>query len=200
MSETPLSRAAIVDAAIAVLNDVGLEQVSLRKVAERLGVKAPSLYWYVEDKAALHALMSETVFRSCLDAMPECSDWREWLCAYGRALWEAQLSLRDAAKLIIIGGVHEERLRSLANEIADKLAQFGIEKQTATVMQSSVQALVTGWAAFQQSSNAPFLNSIMSVEDEAMRSIEALVDGWSTRVKSSSGRLKASPAQAKNAK
>jgi TetR/AcrR family tetracycline transcriptional repressor len=186
VTEAPLSRAAVVAAALDILNEAGLEQVSLRKVAERLGVKAPSLYWYVEDKAALYALMSESVFRSCLDAMPACADWRSWLRAFGRALWDAQMKTRDAAKLIIVGGMHEEQLRAIVDDLAEQLGRYGIDRETATTVQSSAQALITGWAAFQQSPNAPFLNSIMDVEEEVMRSLDALAEGLADRIEAAS--------------
>ena len=43
MDEEKLTRDTIVDEAIRLINDDGLDGVSLRKLAERVGVKAPSL-------------------------------------------------------------------------------------------------------------------------------------------------------------
>jgi len=48
-----ITRDAIVDAALAVLDDVGMDGLTVRAVAERLDVKAPALYWHVRDKKAL---------------------------------------------------------------------------------------------------------------------------------------------------
>src|SRR4051794_4762509 len=44
---TPLSRDAIVNAAIEVLDEEGAEALSMRRVADKLGAGAASLYWHV---------------------------------------------------------------------------------------------------------------------------------------------------------
>ena len=53
-----LDQAAIVGAAFEVLNNEGLDGLSLRLVAEQLGVQAPALYWHVHNKAELLSLMA----------------------------------------------------------------------------------------------------------------------------------------------
>ena len=55
-----LDQGAVVSAAFEVLNSVGLDGLSLRLVAERLGVQAPALYWHVHNKAELISLMAAT--------------------------------------------------------------------------------------------------------------------------------------------
>ena len=51
----------IVAAAIALADEEGLEQLSMRKVAERLGTGAMSLYRYVPSKAELLDLMLDAI-------------------------------------------------------------------------------------------------------------------------------------------
>jgi AcrR family transcriptional regulator len=46
----PLTRATVVDAARELIEDEGLDAVSFRRLAQRLGVTAPALYAYVSDK------------------------------------------------------------------------------------------------------------------------------------------------------
>ena len=48
-----LTREQITDAAMGLLRDEGLEAVSMRRVADRLGVAPNSIYAHVADKAAL---------------------------------------------------------------------------------------------------------------------------------------------------
>jgi len=50
---TPLNRSAVIDAARDLIATDGLDRVSLRRLAGRLGVTAPALYAYVTDKGDL---------------------------------------------------------------------------------------------------------------------------------------------------
>ena len=58
---TKLSPAVIVDAAIRIADARGLNGLSMRRVADELGVGAMSLYRHVADKEALLLAMSEEV-------------------------------------------------------------------------------------------------------------------------------------------
>ena len=62
----PLSRERIVAEARVQLTEEGLEQMSLRRLATRLGVTAPALYAYVVDKQDLLAAVAETGFAELL--------------------------------------------------------------------------------------------------------------------------------------
>ncbi|ATL67604.1 TetR/AcrR family transcriptional regulator [Nocardia terpenica] len=63
MTEPKLTRAAIVDAAIGLADEAGLEALSMRRIAERLGVGAMSLYRHVPNKDTLLAEMTDEVAR-----------------------------------------------------------------------------------------------------------------------------------------
>jgi len=56
-----LERSQLVDAALHVLQEVGLDALSTRRVAERLGVKSPALYWHVRDKNELLGLVADAI-------------------------------------------------------------------------------------------------------------------------------------------
>ncbi len=49
----PLTRDRVIEAALRVMDDEGLEAVSMRRVAREVGVEAMSLYHHVEDKEDL---------------------------------------------------------------------------------------------------------------------------------------------------
>src|SRR5262245_19727409 len=113
VAETRISRDEIVREAIALLQQVGLDQVSLRKLATRLGVEAASLYWHVSNKAELYALVCEQIFNDVLHAMGECPDWESWLRRFGEELWRAQIEIKDVARLVLATDFGEERLRDM---------------------------------------------------------------------------------------
>ncbi|MBD4209720.1 TetR family transcriptional regulator, partial [Xanthomonas citri pv. citri] len=45
----------VVDAAVGILQDFGMGDLSMRRVAAVLGVQASALYWHVPDKQSLLA-------------------------------------------------------------------------------------------------------------------------------------------------
>lgn len=60
--EPPLSRERIVQAAIDILDGDGADALTMRRVAEQLGVSAPSLYWHVKTKDDVLDLAVDHVF------------------------------------------------------------------------------------------------------------------------------------------
>lgn len=70
-----LSQEQIVVAAIAVADTEGPDAVSMRRIARSLNVSAMSLYWYVESKDELLALMVDAV-EGEIEIPPASGDWR----------------------------------------------------------------------------------------------------------------------------
>ena len=70
-----LNRDTVIQAALAMLDAVGVDGLSMRALADRLGVKAASLYWHLRDKDQLLELVAESVLDRV--AVPESqSGWR----------------------------------------------------------------------------------------------------------------------------
>ena len=96
-----LTRARIVTEALALLNDVGIDGVTVRALAERLGVRAPALYWHVRDKQDLLDEMGTEVQRrvqAAIAGLAAGTGWRDGLSAYARALRAEYLAHRDGAR------------------------------------------------------------------------------------------------------
>jgi TetR/AcrR family tetracycline transcriptional repressor len=97
---TPLDRRLVARTALRLLNDVGLEGLTLRAIAAELDVKAPALYWHFKDKQALLDEMATEMMRRMLDEMaPLSGDWRADVRARMRGLREHLLRYRDGAKV-----------------------------------------------------------------------------------------------------
>lgn len=79
-----LTVARIVAAAIALADAEGLAAVSMRRVADELGVGAMSLYRYLPGKAELCELMLDTVMGENGFPDPAPAGWRESLAEYAR--------------------------------------------------------------------------------------------------------------------
>lgn len=77
----------IVRAAIAIADADGLAALSMRRVADRLGVAVMSLYTYVPGKAELIDVMFDTVCDQAPGASDEDSGWRAKLERVARDNW-----------------------------------------------------------------------------------------------------------------
>jgi TetR/AcrR family transcriptional regulator, tetracycline repressor protein len=96
-----MTPAAIVAAALAVLDDGGIDAVTVRAVAARLGVQAPSLYYHVRSKQQLLDEMGTEIQRqvvAALSAREPGEHWTDDLTAYAHALRTAYLAHRDGAR------------------------------------------------------------------------------------------------------
>jgi TetR/AcrR family tetracycline transcriptional repressor len=94
-----ITREKVVDAALELLDDKGIEGVTVRALAERLDVRAPALYWHLRNKRELLDEMSTTVLRRIADVLPAPgASWSEDLAAYARVLRAEYLRHRDGAR------------------------------------------------------------------------------------------------------
>ncbi|MYW01585.1 TetR family transcriptional regulator [Streptomyces sp. SID3343] len=60
--EPPLTLARIVDEAVALLDDEGIDRLTMRRLADRLKVSAGSLYWHVDTKDDVIDLAVDAIF------------------------------------------------------------------------------------------------------------------------------------------
>ncbi len=74
----------IVRTAIGIADAEGIAALSMRRVAEALGVGTMSLYTYVQSKAELFELMLDAVIGDGAPPAPEPTRWRAWLAEFAR--------------------------------------------------------------------------------------------------------------------
>ncbi|WP_430382065.1 TetR/AcrR family transcriptional regulator C-terminal domain-containing protein [Streptomyces sp. P10-4] len=94
-----LDAATVVRTALELLDENGLDALSTRAVADRLGVRMNTVLWHVKTKARLLELMADAVAGEVpLDGLPDAWDARarEIVRRYRRAL----LAHRDGAALV----------------------------------------------------------------------------------------------------
>ena len=96
-----MDRDRIVDEALLLLNEVGIDKLTTRKLAERLGVQQPALYWHFANKSALlDAVNSEMLARFHKHRLPSPGqDWVDFTYANARSMRSTLLAVRDGARL-----------------------------------------------------------------------------------------------------
>src|SRR5947208_15241558 len=80
-----LTRDRLVGAALELVNEEGLDALSMRALADRLEVKAASLYWHVRDRRELLELLAESILES-VPPVRARGGWRQSVLAGGAAL------------------------------------------------------------------------------------------------------------------
>ena len=95
----PLTREAIVDAALVLLERDGIAGLSMRKLAQELGTGAASLYWHVRDKEELLSLLLDRIVGEADVPEPDPENWQEQVKELLRAARRLLSERRDAAQL-----------------------------------------------------------------------------------------------------
>ncbi len=143
-----VSRNEIVAAGIALLDETGLEGLTLRRLAERLGIRAPTLYWHVKDKRELLDLMVGAIMNEAL------ADWREprrgqawwvWLAGRARALRSALLAHRDGALMLAGNRPAQPSLPGIERQLV-ALGEAGFPPADALLALLALNAFVIGEA------------------------------------------------------
>jgi AcrR family transcriptional regulator len=93
----PLSREAITDAALAIVDAEGLEGLSMRRLAQELGTGAASLYAHVSGKPELMQLLIDRMAAEIEAPPPDPDNWQEQIKDYARAMRRALTAHRDLA-------------------------------------------------------------------------------------------------------
>ena len=95
-----LERPMVIRAALELLEKVGLDGLTTRRLAEELGVQGPALYWHFKNKQELIDEMARALLVEAHGPMQEGEDWAAWLTRTGRRLRDTLLSHRDGARLL----------------------------------------------------------------------------------------------------
>ncbi|MFI1917625.1 TetR/AcrR family transcriptional regulator [Nocardia sp. NPDC020380] len=90
MTEAKLTRAAIVDTAIDLADESGLDALSMRRIAERMSAGAMSLYRHIPNKDTLLAAMTDEVSRrnTYPDATGQAWTWRDRVRIAAEVDWQ----------------------------------------------------------------------------------------------------------------
>jgi AcrR family transcriptional regulator len=95
-----LTRARVVTAALDLLQHEGLDALRMRPLADRLQVKAASLYWHVRDRDELLELLAAALLAEVRPPRTSAG-WREDALAVCTALERVTARRRDAARVLL---------------------------------------------------------------------------------------------------
>ena len=95
-----LNRDVVLDAAVTLLDEVGLDDLSTRRLADALGVRVGALYWHYPGKQALLDAIAERILGEAMAAPVPESGWDRQVRAFAHAHRDAMLAHPDGARVV----------------------------------------------------------------------------------------------------
>ena len=144
--------ARIVSAALELLDQHGLDGVSLHRIAARLGVRQPALYHHFGNKAELlSAVAGDVLDRRHTDRVPGDEPWDGFVARSARSLRRALMSVRDGARLITSTGTRTLNAGNAARQV-NFLEKAGFSGSDAVLASIAVSRYVIGAVLEEQAS------------------------------------------------
>jgi len=130
--ERGLERESVVRAALKLLNEVGFSGLTLRKLADRLEVKASALYWHFENKQDLIDAMAEQIILSDFKHVRSTSiGWRELLAMVARTHRRALSHYRDGAQILAHASLRQGSMLEGMEQLFQTLEMQGFSAELA---------------------------------------------------------------------
>jgi len=152
----PLTRERIIRAALALIDEAGLEGLTMRRLGSELGVEAMSLYKHVPNKDAILDGIREHLLGDFAAALPtgEPEDWRDDLTRFARSYRALGRAHPEAFSLLARA---PERAYVAGGDIAElglrRLMAAGLDQETAIRAQRSVVRFVLATSLLEQATD-----------------------------------------------
>lgn len=162
MPKAGLDQQQIVVAALELVDEVGLDRLSTRLIADRLGVRSPALYWHFRAKADVVAAMAEAMTGDLPDAaaslaalgpQPDATALESWLIARAQAFRRVLLSRRDGARIHAGTRPAPAQQDGVEAQLA-ALHGIGLDVADAARVTLAISRFVVGWVLEEQADQA----------------------------------------------
>ncbi|MFR9802619.1 TetR/AcrR family transcriptional regulator C-terminal domain-containing protein [Pseudonocardia sp. RS010] len=159
-------RAEIVQAAIGLLEETGIDGLSLRAVAGRVGVRLNTVSWHVKTKARLVELVADAILEEItFDDLP--SPWRDRTCELLRRYRAALLAHRDGARVVAGTFSAEPATLRYAEHLMDALLTGDLDERTAGWTGWTLIYFTLGLVQEEQGSPGPVADQVAGMLDPA---------------------------------
>jgi TetR/AcrR family transcriptional regulator, tetracycline repressor protein len=148
-----VNREIVVEAGLKLLNEVGLEQLTLRRLAKELKIQAPTLYWHFKSKEALIDAVATLVLAEGAPGLvpaKSANDWKTWVNAFGIGLRRALLKYRDGARVVAGSHLTDTVFMETTERIGSRLVEAGFSVRKAVVLLSTVYTFTISFVIEEQ--------------------------------------------------
>jgi AcrR family transcriptional regulator len=136
-----VNRERVAQAGLKLLNEVGLEQLTLRLIGRELKVQAATIYWHFKSKEELLDEMAAIVLaEGARQLIPGriSSDWTVWATSFGTGLRKTLLAYRDGARMVSGTRLPDTQYMRTAERIGARLVESGFTIRQAVVLLSTI--------------------------------------------------------------
>ena len=151
-------REPVVRAGLKLLGEVGLEGLSLRRIAAELGVQAPTLYWRFRSKQDLVDEMATQVLLECVAEFATPSpptSWQALARRFAQGLRETLLKYRDGARMVAGTRLRDPAMYASMEVALKVFVDARIEPDEAAMCLKTINDYVIGFTIEQQSVLSP---------------------------------------------
>ncbi|NVJ20836.1 TetR/AcrR family transcriptional regulator C-terminal domain-containing protein [Myxococcus sp. AM011] len=131
-----IQREQVVRAAWTWVDELGVEGLTMRLLAQALAVQAPSLYWHFPSKQALLETMADALLEDVARTRPPGDGWEPVVKGVAEELRRALLRHRDGARVFAGTFVVSENTLRVSELLMEALGLLGLPPKEA------------GWATF----------------------------------------------------
>jgi AcrR family transcriptional regulator len=161
--------AQIAEAALAI----GLDQATIRNVAERLGMSVPGLYHHVRTREELLAMAAAHSMGEVPLPPDDGQTWSEWLLEYGRFVYDALIDQPEIIGQILAGTYSTIRLAQHLERVFEVLEARGFTVEEAYLALRRLNDAVIGAAANEIGRRSMIRAGHPSIDDLG-RAVQAL--------------------------
>ena len=148
-----VNREIVVQTGLKLLHEVGLQQLTLRRLAKELKIQAPTLYWHFKSKEALMDAVATLVLAEGAPGLvpsKSASDWKTWVKAFGIGLRQTLLKYRDGARVVAGSRLTDTVFMETTELIGDRLVEAGFSVRKAVVLMSTVYTFTISFVIEEQ--------------------------------------------------
>ncbi len=136
-----INRDMVTRAGLTLLNEIGLEQLTLRRLGTELNVQAPTIYWHFKSKQELLDEMATTILtEGAPHLLPRrrSAAWKVWAATYGAGLRKTLTAYRDGARMVSGTRLTTTEPLKSTETICAHLVEAGFTLRAAIVLLSTI--------------------------------------------------------------
>jgi TetR/AcrR family tetracycline transcriptional repressor len=136
-----INRDMVTRAGLKLLNEDGIDQLTLRRLGQELHVQAATIYWHFKCKEDLVDEMASTVLgEGVSNLMPKkpAEGWKVWAETFGKGLRKTLLAYRDGARMVSGTKLTNNDFLKATDRIGSRFVEEGFSVRAAAVMGTTI--------------------------------------------------------------